>query len=191
MIFKKHLRSVSREASQRLGILRRSWRVFHDQSLVVRCFGCFVLPVLEYCSDVWCLIGGCRCTHYSLHRVVQFCVCYIRSLVITCIHFVVHCLCFLCQCGLHVVHWSLVGIVMHVIAAESHSTSGLSDLALYLYGMILVTECSMVWDWRVLRVVASMLLLSCSFLSFCLPKPPHSLPFFYGLALWEIGSFDW
>ena len=29
-IFEKHLRSVSRAASQRLGILRKSWRVFHD-----------------------------------------------------------------------------------------------------------------------------------------------------------------
>ena len=30
MILEKHLRSVSRGASQRLGILRKSWRVFHD-----------------------------------------------------------------------------------------------------------------------------------------------------------------
>ena len=31
MTFKKHLRSVSRAPSQRLGILRKSWRVFHDR----------------------------------------------------------------------------------------------------------------------------------------------------------------
>ena len=30
MIFEKYLRLVSRAASQRLGILRKSWRVFHD-----------------------------------------------------------------------------------------------------------------------------------------------------------------
>ena len=53
MIFEKHLRSVSRAASQRLGILRKSWQVFHDRSLFGRCFRCFVLPVLEYCSAVW------------------------------------------------------------------------------------------------------------------------------------------
>ena len=47
--FEKHLRSVSRAASQRLGIFRKSWRVFHDRSLLVRCFWGFVLPVLEYC----------------------------------------------------------------------------------------------------------------------------------------------
>ena len=33
MTVEKHLRSVSRVASQRLGILRKSWRVFHDRSL--------------------------------------------------------------------------------------------------------------------------------------------------------------
>ena len=50
MIFEKHLLSVSIAASQRLGILRKSWRVFHDRSLLGRCIRGFVLPVLEYCS---------------------------------------------------------------------------------------------------------------------------------------------
>ena len=54
MIFEKHLRSVSRAASQRLGILRKSWQVFYDRLLLGRCFRGFVLPVLEYCSAVWC-----------------------------------------------------------------------------------------------------------------------------------------
>ena len=47
MTFEKHLRSVSRAAAQRLGILRKTWRVFHDRSLRGRCFRGFVLPVLE------------------------------------------------------------------------------------------------------------------------------------------------
>ena len=54
MTFEKHLCSVFRVVSQRLGILRKSWRVFHDRSLLGRCFRGFVLPVLEYCSVVWC-----------------------------------------------------------------------------------------------------------------------------------------
>ena len=53
--FEKHLRSVSRAASQRLGILRKSWQVFHDRLLLGRCFRGFVMPVLEYWSAVWCL----------------------------------------------------------------------------------------------------------------------------------------
>ena len=52
--FKKHLRSVPRAASQKLGILRKSWRLFHDRSLRGRCFRGFVLPVFEYCSAVYC-----------------------------------------------------------------------------------------------------------------------------------------
>ena len=63
MTFEKHLRSVSRAASQRLGILRKSWRVFHDRSLLGRCIRGFVLPVLEYCSAVWCSAAN---THLKL-----------------------------------------------------------------------------------------------------------------------------
>ena len=54
MAFEKHLRLVSRAASRRLGILRKSWRVFHDTSLLGSCFRGFGLHVLEYCSAVWC-----------------------------------------------------------------------------------------------------------------------------------------
>ena len=53
MTFEKHLRSVSRADSQRLGILRESWRVFHERPLLGRCLRGFVLPVLEYGSAVW------------------------------------------------------------------------------------------------------------------------------------------
>ena len=38
MTFGKHRRLVSRTASQRLGMLRKSWRVFHNRSLLGRCF---------------------------------------------------------------------------------------------------------------------------------------------------------
>ena len=54
---------VCHTASQRLGILRKSWRMFHDISLLGRCFRGFVLPVLEYCSAVWCSAAD---THLKL-----------------------------------------------------------------------------------------------------------------------------
>ena len=63
MTFEKHLRSVFRAASQRLGILIKSWRVFYDRLLVGRCFLGFVLPILEYCSAVWC---SAAVTHLKL-----------------------------------------------------------------------------------------------------------------------------
>ena len=68
MTFEKHLRSVSKAASQRLGILRKSWRVFHDRSLLGRCFRGFVLPVLEHCSAFWCSAAD---THLKLYWTVQ------------------------------------------------------------------------------------------------------------------------
>ena len=69
MTFEKHLRSVSRAASQRLGILLKSWQLFHDRLLLGRCFRSFVLPVLEYCSAVWCSAAD---THLRLlDRVVS------------------------------------------------------------------------------------------------------------------------
>ena len=108
MTFEKHLRSVSSAASPWLGILRKSWRVFHDRSLLGRCFRGFVLPVLEYCSVVWCTAAD---THLELlyravsgasfltagvfncdiaHRdLSQYCVCCIRSGVIWCAPFMV------------------------------------------------------------------------------------------------------
>ena len=51
MTFEKHFRSVSSTAAQMLGIMRKSWQVFHDRSLLLRSFWSFVLPVLEYCSN--------------------------------------------------------------------------------------------------------------------------------------------
>ena len=63
MTFEKHLRSVSRAASQRLGILRKSWLVFYDRLLLGRCFRGFIFPVLEYCSVVWCWAAD---THLNL-----------------------------------------------------------------------------------------------------------------------------
>ena len=61
MTFEKHLRSISRAASQWLGILK-SWQIFHDRLLLMRCFRGFVLPVLEYCSAVWCSAADDRST---------------------------------------------------------------------------------------------------------------------------------
>ena len=59
----KHLCLVSRAAYHRIWILRKFWRVFHDRSLLERCFRGFLLPVLEYCSAVWCSVAD---THLKL-----------------------------------------------------------------------------------------------------------------------------
>ena len=63
MTFQKYLRSVSIAASQPHGILRKSWQLFNDRLLLGRCFMEFVLPVLKYCSAVWCSAAD---THLKL-----------------------------------------------------------------------------------------------------------------------------
>ena len=50
---------------------------------------------------------------------------------------------YMCQCRLHAVLWSHIGILMHLLAAEPRSTAGCLTILDTLY--------SMVWDWRVLR----------------------------------------
>ena len=52
MTIEKYLRLVSRTASQRLGILRKSWRVFHDRSLLERCF-------VVLCCQFWSSVLQC------------------------------------------------------------------------------------------------------------------------------------
>ena len=71
MTFEKHLRSVFKAASQRLGILRESWRVFHDRSLLGRCFRgfCPALFGVQFCS----VVLGCRYTPSTSGRRSQWC----------------------------------------------------------------------------------------------------------------------
>ena len=63
MTFEKQHRSVSRAASQRLGILRKSCRGFYERLLIDRCILGFVLLVFKYCSVVWCSAAD---THLKL-----------------------------------------------------------------------------------------------------------------------------
>ena len=205
LTFEKHLHSVSRAASQRLSILRKSWRVFHDRLLIARCFWGFVLPVLEYCPAVWCSAAGTLLK--LLDRVVSG-ACFLaggvlncnlshrRSVAVLCMlykigcypmhHFVALYLCLMCQSGLHAVLWSHIGILMRLPAAEPRSTTGLLFSSQYLSGTIWLTPFSMVRDWRVSRAGPMPFCLpSCSLL-FCL-QLSLSLLFLYRLVVWGWG----
>ena len=65
MTFKMHLRSVSSAAAKRLSIMKKSWQVFHDRSLLLRSFCSFVLPVLGYCSAVWCSAADLHLNYWT------------------------------------------------------------------------------------------------------------------------------
>ena len=51
--FESHLRSVTGIVSQKIGIMRKCWQMYRDNSLVLKCFYSFILPFFEYCSSVW------------------------------------------------------------------------------------------------------------------------------------------
>ena len=102
----------------RLGIFRKSWRVFHNRSLVGRWFLGFVLVVLEYCSAMWCSAAD---THLKLvDRVVsgsrlltggvfECDIAHRRSVEVLCMLYKIRCnhctlifvqyQCRICQCG--------------------------------------------------------------------------------------------
>ena len=88
MTFERHLRSVSSAATQRLGIMKKSWQVFHDRSLFLRSFWSFALLVLECCSAVWCsaadshlklLVGVVRTAGFLAGGVLEFNLAHRRS----------------------------------------------------------------------------------------------------------------
>ena len=61
MTFERHLRSVSRTVSQRLGILKMSWLLFRDRSLLweILLMVCPARFGVLFCS----VVLGCRGTH--------------------------------------------------------------------------------------------------------------------------------
>ena len=164
MTFEKHLRSVSRAVSQRLGILSKSWRVFHDRSLLGRCCRGFALPVLEYCSAVWCsaadthlklldrAVSGAR---FLTGAVFECDIPHRRSVAFPCTRCTLLMVIYLdhmCQRGLHAVHIrSHIGTLMHRLAAEPCSAAGLLFPSRCPSGTILLTPYSMVCDWLVSR----------------------------------------
>ena len=97
------------------------------------------------------LTGGVFECEISHRRSVAVLLCFIRSGVTRCTLLMVLYLDRMCQCGLHAVLWSHIGTLMHCLAAEPCSTAGLLFPSRSRSGTILLTQYSMVWDWRVSR----------------------------------------
>ena len=185
MTFEKHLCLVSRAASQRLGILRKSWRVFHDRSLLGRCFRGFVLPVLEYCSAVLLCIGSVADTHLKLNDravsgarfltggVFECDIAHRRSVAVLCMLYKIM------YKPMHPLNAALPGSYVPVrvtsrLAAEPRITVGVLFPSRRPSGTILLTQYSMVWDWRVSRAGPMLFLLTEAALSVY-----YSLPLFF------------
>ncbi len=52
LTFKWYIRHLVSFALQKLGIVRKAYRIFGDQLISSSCFRCFILPLLEYCTPV-------------------------------------------------------------------------------------------------------------------------------------------
>ena len=125
-------------------------------------------PVLENCSAVWCSAGD---THLKLlYRVVsgacfltggvfESVIAHRRSVAVLCMLYKVRCNPrqplygalpdpYMCQCGLHAVFWSHIGILMRLLVAEPRSTGGPLFPSQCPCGTILLTLYSIVWDWH-------------------------------------------
>ena len=51
--FEQHVRSLSSSVAQKISLLRKSYKIFGDPSVLRKCFNSFILPCLEYCSPAW------------------------------------------------------------------------------------------------------------------------------------------
>ena len=165
MTFEKHLHSVSSAAAQRLGIMRKSWQVFHDRSLLVRSFWSFGMSVLEYCSAVWCSAADShlklldrvvRSAGFLAGGVLECNIALRRSVAELCMLFKIksnpmHPLSGALPLPLLVVLWLLIGTRSRLLVVGVLSIAEALCPYLCLFRTILVTLCLMVWDWRVLR----------------------------------------
>ena len=83
--------------------------------------------------------------------------------------------------------WSHIGTPMRLLAAEHRSISGFLFPRQYLSGTIILTPCSMVWDWRDSTAGPLPFYWPSCWLTFCLLLFSLSLLSFYGLLLWGWG----
>ena len=61
------MRGIVSRVSQRIGILRQVKHVFVDTSVLFRSYFALVLPILQYCSQVWRSAAECHLLLLELH----------------------------------------------------------------------------------------------------------------------------
>ena len=80
----KHIHSFSSSVAQKIGLHRKSFRIFGDHDVLLKCFNSFILPCLEYCSPVW---PSAADSHLKLlDRNLQACKFLIPNLIISLQH---------------------------------------------------------------------------------------------------------
>ena len=125
MIFVKHIRSISRVASQIHGILRNSWRIFIDDYSLGDAFG--VLTCQFWCTVLQCgawlpihtlnyytvlTVHGTSCFSVILHnyrRSVEVLIIIYKWSETRCTLVMALYFCRMCHCRLQAVFWSIIG----------------------------------------------------------------------------------
>ena len=51
--FERHIRPISSLVAQKIGLLRKSFRIFGDHDVLLKCYSSFIPPCLDYYSPVW------------------------------------------------------------------------------------------------------------------------------------------
>ena len=99
--FEQHVRSISSSVAQKIGLFRKSYKIFGGPSVLRKCFISFILPCLEYCSPTWSSaaashlklldrnVRACKFLNFLILRLTcgtadlsVHCVCSIRSFII-------------------------------------------------------------------------------------------------------------
>ena len=60
LTFEYHLRHLSNNISQKIGIVSKCLSVFNDSDIARKCFNAFILPLFEYCYPVWMSAADCH-----------------------------------------------------------------------------------------------------------------------------------
>ena len=63
LTFEKHIRSLAASIAQKTGLIRKCFRTFGNDDVIIKSFYSFILPCFEYCSPVW---GSAANSHLKL-----------------------------------------------------------------------------------------------------------------------------
>ena len=184
-------------------------QVFHDRLLLDRCFSGFVLPVLEYCSAVWCsaadthlrlldrVVSG---TSFLTRSVYECDLAHRRSVAVLCMLYKIRCNPTHPLCGALPVPYVPVRVTRGAVIAhrftyvtpccrtsQYHRT--FIPLSVSLWNDLSDPVCDGVGLAGFKSRPMPFYWPSCS-LTFCLVLCSLSLLSFYGLVLWGLGSLD-
>ncbi len=69
LTFETHINNITSQLSSLIGLLRKSIKIFNNQSIAIKCFYSYLLPIFEYCSPVWSSAASCHLN--ALNRVLR------------------------------------------------------------------------------------------------------------------------